>query len=601
MSLTWLHPRTLLFFVLIAYGCFGWSHLTHFVTADEHYWIYERIPQYWDALSKAQWKKTFINDKPGVTLALVSGVGLIFEPNPAAQLEELPDRTLRYQSDQRDNFYRAFRLPVLGTNLMLLGLLFWILGKLFGEWRALLTVAFTAFSPIIVGLSQIVNPDALLWSFGATATFAFLAWQRFRTRPWLLLATVLTALAILTKYVALVLIPLYAALCLGEFFSDTPETKEKAPQRLRTDMLALLSLVIGSFTLVAIFLPALWWKKTLLIPFLSTFPWYGWVVPLLITWLLGDIFLRQGRLLSQLKEWLLHMPVRRETLSLLLFLALTIPVCLRFLFPSWDIFSLIPFDIKDLSNARYYTQQPNFLEALVLEWSPLSYSLTPIVLLGCFLACFRFSRTQGIVPVALILFPLGYPLIFQVLDVLLIPRYAVLVYPFFAFIAATSFAGMVEQLCSAALQRRMTHTALLVLAMWSVMGSAPFYLSYANLLLAKNFLISDAWGYGGYEAAQYLNQLPNASSTTVWADYYGVCEFFVGRCLTAYTFDRSLIHPDYYVLTRRGRIRFLSRFERWERQSGLTARRYYSDPHPQWALFINERPENFVKVYKVRE
>jgi hypothetical protein len=124
----------------------------------------------------------------------------------------------------------------------------------------------------------------------------------------------------------------------------------------------------------------------------------------------------------------------------------------------------------------------------------------------------------------------------------------------------------------------------------------------SNTLLPKDALIADAWGYGGYEATEYLNALPNASELTVWSDYYGVCEFFVGRCLTAYTFDGTQIQPDYYVLTRRGEARYMSRFDRWERLSGLTAHRYYRQTAipPVWSLELDDRPGNYVKVFRVQ-
>ena len=65
----------------------------------------------------------------------------------------------------------------------------------------------------------------------------------------------------------------------------------------------------------------------------------------------------------------------------------------------------------------------------------------------------------------------------------------------------------------------------------SILMISPFYFSYTNNLLPKTYIINGAWGYGGYEAAQYLNNLPDAKNITVWVDVYGVCEFFVGKCI----------------------------------------------------------------------
>ncbi|HDZ85159.1 MAG TPA: hypothetical protein ENH35_01240, partial [Candidatus Moranbacteria bacterium] len=54
---------------LIIYFLFGFNHLTESVTSDEHYWVYDRVPEYWEAISNQKWKKTRVNDKPGITLA----------------------------------------------------------------------------------------------------------------------------------------------------------------------------------------------------------------------------------------------------------------------------------------------------------------------------------------------------------------------------------------------------------------------------------------------------------------------------------------------------------------------------------------------------
>ena len=86
----------LILFLLIPlaiYFIFGVQHLAKFETADEHYWLYDaidgRVHNYWEALSTGNWLGTRINDKPGITLAYVSGVGLLFQQNPTERFAEL--------------------------------------------------------------------------------------------------------------------------------------------------------------------------------------------------------------------------------------------------------------------------------------------------------------------------------------------------------------------------------------------------------------------------------------------------------------------------------------------------------------------------------
>ena len=53
---------------------------------------------------------------------------------------------------------------------------------------------------------------------------------------------------------------------------------------------------------------------------------------------------------------------------------------------------------------------------------------------------------------------------------------------------------------------------LVALNVFSILLISPFYFSYTNDLLPKTYIINGAWGYGGYEAAQYMNNLPNAKT-----------------------------------------------------------------------------------------
>jgi hypothetical protein len=97
---------------------FGLFHLGKFETTDEHLWKYERIGQYWQALAEQDWEKTYINDKPGVTVALISGIGLLREPHPEDSVhrpQPAGDSRLfeAYQSDQSERVNVIFRLPIL--------------------------------------------------------------------------------------------------------------------------------------------------------------------------------------------------------------------------------------------------------------------------------------------------------------------------------------------------------------------------------------------------------------------------------------------------------------------------------------------------------
>lgn len=595
--------------IIAAYLAFGLHHIDQFITADEHYWVEERIPQYWDAISDQKWKKTFINDKPGVSLALVSGIGLIAHPESAGYCEEGADKIIRCDGKESGQLYADFRLPIIVANAALLILIFFLVSKISSRTVALWTTVFSALSPILLGMSQIINPDSLLWSIGGAAVFSYLAFLKLGGKRFFWATTTLLGFSLLTKYAAFILIPFFFALILGRFLFDKRlSDSRELSARLKKDFFAWSGIVIGSIAILCLFLPALLIDSKYVIEFFSTVhdkAAFATVAAIFLSLFIIDTFALGNRFFLMLRRGLSHLRFAYAALPAL-FLAIFIGlVVLRHLFPGWDIFAVIPFDIKDLSDARYVTDIPNFFEAFILEWNPLVFSFTPIMLiglLGLFIAMLgRHNQKDRFIPQAILFLALAYSVLLILSNVLATPRYSILLYPLFAFLAALG----ISELCRIAAKRypripaETVATAIILLAsIASLISIRPFYANYSNFLLPDGALIHDAWGYGGYEAAQYLNALPDAEHLTVWSDYYGVCEFFVGRCLTAYTFDPDL-SPDYYVLTRRGGIRYRSRYSRWERLSGLTAYKYYMAPNPEWQLLIDNQSGNFIKVMKV--
>ncbi len=128
----------------------------------------------------------------------------------------------------------------------------------------------------------------------------------------------------------------------------------------------------------------------------------------------------------------------------------------------------------------------------------------------------------------------------------------------------------------------------------SLRSAVPFYFNYTNSLLPLKNSVTTAWGYGGYEAAQYINALPDAERLTAWADYEGFCKFFVGKCIRGSDIKRyddgNFGSVDYFIVTRRG-----SQLQKktWSaiKKTGII------HPNPVWNLSILDRPSNFVSIY----
>ncbi|MCW1888712.1 MAG: glycosyltransferase family 39 protein [Candidatus Moranbacteria bacterium] len=599
-------PKIGLVLVIGLYLFFGLSHLGQFVTADENKWLYERIPNYWEAIHDHKWKKTFINDKPGVSIALMGLPAIKLYPDSREFCKEGEDRIIQCDTANAEHFLIAFRLPLILINGALLILLFFVLGRLINPWVALWSAALIGLSPPLMGISQIVNPDAFLWSFGSVATFAFFLTLQTGEKKWSVLSGLLLGMALLSKYTALILYPFFfGVLVLGFLLSENKESS-------RLDFIRNLKLwcLLGVVALVTtcLFLPAFLVSPGYFIgKYLFSIGQKGLLMtlgllPLIIV--LGDTFLFRSRGMLFFKQKQVYL---RDTMTSVVFvfgLMLVTTLFVRRIFSEWEIFRVLPFDTKELSSAIKYGVELNFFEAWLLEWSPLAFSLTPAVLLGvAFLCVFAWKHRQeklalGVVTSAIFVFL--YLGILVVTDVFTTIRYSIILYPFVGFLAAMGFWYLSERINFKGKYFWITGL-ILSTSCASLFLIKPFYLNYTSDLLPKKDILSDAWGYGGYEAAMYLNSLPDAKNLTVWADYYGVCEFFVGKCLTAYTYDGTNIKLDYYVFTRRGRIRYWSRYTNWERTSGLTAYKYYDDKNPAWELSIDNRPLNQVRVVKNSE
>ena len=170
-------------FLLIfgVYLFFTLQHVGQFETADEHYWIYSpdggRVQQYWHAVLTGDWVGTLINDKPGVTVALVCGPALIFQQGHPQIQEYERDLAVETKNDPGVSQYifTAFRVPQIIFNGLFSFLLMWLLWKLTRDkWVAYWGWFFILFCPALIGISQIVNPDSLLWSFSTATLLSFL-------------------------------------------------------------------------------------------------------------------------------------------------------------------------------------------------------------------------------------------------------------------------------------------------------------------------------------------------------------------------------------------------------------------------------------------
>jgi hypothetical protein len=259
----------------------------------------------------------------------------------------------------------------------------------------------------------------------------------------------------------------------------------------------------------------------------------------------------------------------------------------------------IPFDTR--KDPAFSLALPLY-QKIVLEFYPLVFSLSPLVISSILFLWIRSIFKKNALD--WIVFPLSLFILIYIgasilNNLLLTIRYDIMLYPLLFFIAATGVWEFVNLFPALSSRKALLSFCIIGISVISLWQSKPFYFEYTNSLLPKKYLITGSWGEGGYEAAQYLNSLPDAKNLTLWSDYYGTCEFFVGRCIKAYTASEFKNPIDYYSLTRRGEIRYM--FDHIRNPGNVDADKYYAKENPDWKLEINGRPDDFVKIFKAEE
>lgn len=620
-------PLVILALSIILFYVFGIYHLAKFETVDEHFWKFERIPRYWQAIKTHDLKKTYINDKPGVSVALVSGLGLFFERHPEELRIHDKNQTNNdvltlydWQNTEKINF--SLRFPLLFFNGLFLIFFFWIIRKISeSDWVAAWSVLFMGTSPVLIGVSQILNPDSLLWTFSAAAIFSYFALLKTAEKKFVLLTALLAGLALLSKYSANILFPLFLFILISNYFINFDRFKEKLETKkyfLRQLayflLIWILSIATFSFFMPAVFIKIKYlYRGTIGSPGFSLIFWplMAFLAVLLVDTLAfkNFIFLKIGRFFHRYQNLIFKIS---SALVLLIFLAVMINC--------WTGQKLIPFD--ELRDIVYQKKNSHFASILedthpalkftqetLIQFYPFVFSQFPLILILVFALWLKtiwgkLENFKLYIFFCTLLLLLYFPsLLFS--NVLANPRYSIILYPLFAFLGALAISELkpyLEKILKAGAEKMHIIISILILlsgitALWF---SKPFYFNYTNFLLPKQFIVTDSWGYGEYEAAQYINTLPNSEKLTIWSDRSAVCQFLKTGCIRDYKIDINKTRPDYFIVSKRGSIRHQFQWKYPELAKKSVAY-YYEKGQVVWSLFIHDRPENFVKIIKAEE
>lgn len=560
------HRASLLAVALLTAAFFGFAlhGLSRFAAVDEPLWLDGRIGKFWSHIAHQRMDKTLISDKPGITVVWATGPALLVV-EPSHYRETRYDYQAKDAALNIERYYFAFRFPLLASITALLPIAYLLLVRLVGRERALYGYAAIVLSPVLIGMSKIVNPDSLLWVFGLLAFLSYLLFFERKDWRYLAFSGVMLGLALATKYVANFLIVFFFGMTvLYPLWQRT-----LSPETIRAGLAAFFAWLGTGIAVLYLAVPAFWVRPERLLTstlMSEAFEKVAWLFITVVILVAIDQSVGKGWLLRKLCGGLERLSTILSRGLILLFAALALFVLINGMFGMpWLNFMEILASPKN----SYEAYHP--LAVYLTHFYPLLFGTVPLVLAGAaglgVQAWRAMTRDFDLVPrltLTVLIFILLYYLGSSINDVALINRYQIMLYPLLALIGGIGlahfslWASRVPALTRVTLPRWMVRPLLPLVLTVGVLAFTPmttdFPLSYASVLLPRAYTVDvKDMGPGSYEAAQYLNALPDAKALTIWTDKSGVCKFFVGRCLDGLTFEKIKSYRIDYVVLSTGR------------------------------------------------
>ena len=542
--------------------------MTKFLTVDEPKWLVDRIPRFFAELTSFHWHKLFICNKPGVTLSWLVEAGLVFTKLEGSWLT-LGDPRLLFFS----------RLPLIIANtLLLLWLTLLVRRVLKSNLAAVCFLALTAVNPTIMGMMPIVNPDSLSWFFPLASIILFVLYLDERRRIDMVMLSLIFAAGVLNKFNYLIILP-FMPLTAFIFFLFR---KDRPGDHLRFAAIAILRVYLLSW-LIAVFI----WPYLIIAPqeYLRITLWRSMIKPFLAPLVL--ILLAFYFFGPRIEEWIKRIakPLR------IAFIAAPASLSLALITLTFILTPRLPSILKAT------TVRAGFAGLIINNYWYHIYSQTTLALILYVAACLFLTVSafkQGkdtdrlLIASVSLWFVLLYLIGSAATGHITVARYQIPVFPAVGLLIAASLpAVLLENRKAATLVVALTAVVNFAL----VLPFAPYYLFYYNHFLPPEKLLFEGWGLGGYEAARYLNDKPNAAKLKAYASWSGFDVFFKGRSIGKYENPFEL-KADYLVIFKQGEQTVTiandpAKNAYWRRQA-----------KPEYKMSVNGVP--VIKVIKVR-
>lgn len=497
--------------VVLVFIAFGVVHLGKFMSVDGPKWLDTRVPQLTTALSTGNWLQTAISDKPGVLPAILAGI-----------FQSTTDYRDAQTIAERVDFLFWWRLPIILFNAGMLFVIALLAGRLFGKQAGFLSVLLIALHPVLIGMSQVINPDATLWSVATASFLAFTLYLTTEQRRYVVWSGVFLGLGLITKYfIAIFFVTYFLSIYLWHNLRNEPTS---ALIRHSYNLCCLYGIAIGTYTLLY---PAAWLNPTYIISgtigaaILAPGSLYALIFLLCLS---SDVILGDEAAAKWLRTRINIASVGLQTITIG-FAALTAFIGINAILQDrWFNFNHYVFQefIKGvMANASTF----------LASWYTTFFTAPVLILAGwCLITLVAWRWKEKRLPIEQqfiilsicitgLIFLLGSTLGGFIAET----RYQIILYPLSACGAAVIFVHFFGA------RRNLLLSIMVIGAFIAPLRSLPFYYHYTNIFNLRHYTITEAWGFGGYELAQILNTLPNAESLTAWVDREGFRRFFIGR------------------------------------------------------------------------
>lgn len=578
---------------------FGFYHIEKAALVDEPLWTFDRIPEFWKNVGERDWYGSRVSDKPGLTVAVISGFGLLKIDDP----ESYDKKDTEIEKMRELNF--AFRFPILIFVVFSIPVIYSFLERLIDKKTAILSVIFVGLSPILVGVSRLINPDAILWIFTTLSLLSFLLFLEKKKDSGVIWAGIFLGFALLTKYVSNFLFIFFLGLIFLKHILSK-KAQGNTEKFFKKNLFSYVVLIFVSLLTFFLAYPGTWIKPYRVILGTAYSEAFEPIFPIFMIILLAslvDTFLLKNFFLKNILGF-----VSKYRKLLIWFVSgFFLSAIVATFYNSYTGNSLFDFT-SILSSPKSSFRDTTPLRFMLTNFYPLIFGISPVALLLIICSVIKsFIKTEEEklrfrIYFYIIIFIILYYLGSLFSHVSSIVRYQIMLYPLALILSGISLSHLLSRFKNKKYYIETASIALIVFLGYVLLSIKPFYISYTSGLLPQKYHIDyKDMGVGSYEAADYLNSLSNAKEMSIWADKGGVCEFFVGKCNSRYDDIFEEGNFDYYVLSA-GRETLATRKSNYiishRDENAPNLKELYFDEDAEKVINLANRPSNFIKIFK---